>query len=91
MVHVTFFLDGRETIVTDHAGQHPPHSVDRVMLLVTKKHIHRRLGDLQCAQHGESPHVIANGPSAERLQFSVEGCCDALVMAATRALGTTPV
>jgi len=91
MVHVTFFLDGRETIVTDHDGQHLPHSVDRVMLLAAKKHIHRRLGHLQCPQHGESPHVIANGPSAERLQFSVKGCCDALVMDATRALGTTSV
>lgn len=91
MVHVTFFLDGRETIVTHHNGQHLPLSVDRVMLLAVKKHIHRRLGDLRCAHHGESPHVVANGPSPERLQFSVEGCCDALVIDATRALGITPM
>ena len=86
MVRVTFVLDGRETMVTDATGPRPPRAVDRVMLLAARKHIQRRLGGLQCALHGESPHVIASGPSAERLQFSVEGCCDALVEVATRAL-----
>jgi len=90
MIRVTFVLDGREAIVTD-TGQPPPHAVDRVMLLAARKHIQRRLGDLQCTRHGESPHVIASGPSAERLQFSVEGCCDALVEMATRALGSNPL
>jgi hypothetical protein len=89
MVHVTFVLDGRE--LTDPTGQRAAHPVDRVMLLAANKHIQRRVGDLQCAQHGESPRVIANGPSAERLQYFVEGCCDTLVMEATRALGTNHV
>ena len=86
MLRVTFVLDGQETMVTDDTRQRPPRAVDRVMLLAARKHIQRRLGDLQCARHGEFPHVIASGPSAERLQFSVEGCCDTLVEMATRAL-----
>jgi hypothetical protein len=90
MVSVTFVLDGHEAIVTDGAGPRPPRAVDRVMLLAARKHIQRRLSDLLCERHGESPHVIASGPSADRLQFSVEGCCDTLVEMATRALGNNP-
>ena len=90
MVRVTFVLDGQTTIVTDATGPRHPRAVDRVMLLAARKHIQRRLGDLQCETHGESPHVIATGPSPDRLQFSVEGCCDTLVEMATRALGNNP-
>ena len=86
MVRVTFVLDGHETIVTDHSGKHSPRAVDRVMLLAASRHIQRRLGHLQCERHGESPHVIASGPSPDRLEFSVKGCCDTLVAIATRAL-----
>jgi hypothetical protein len=91
MVHVTFVLDGRETIVTEDSGQRSPHPVDRVMLLAARKHVLRRLGDLSCPRHGEPPRVIAAGPSPDQLQFSVEGCCDTLVASATRALEDQPL
>ena len=90
MVRVTFVLDGQETIVKDGTGPRPPRAVDRVMLLAASRHIQRRLGDLQCERHGESPHVIASGPSPDRLEFSVKGCCDPFVEMATRALATDP-
>src|SRR5262249_56729592 len=90
MVRVTFVLDGQETIVTDGAGQRPPRPVERVMLLAASRHIQRRLGDLQCERHGESPHVIASGPSPDRLEVSIRGCCDPLVWLAPPALATHP-
>jgi len=90
MVRVTFVLDGQETIVTDHTRQRSPRAVDRVMLLAARRHIQRRLGDLECEKHGESPHVIASGPSPDRLEFAVEGCCDTLIEKATRALAKHP-
>ena len=91
MIRVTFVLDGRETIVTEDAGQRSPNPVDRVMLLVARNHIQRRLGDLSCPRHGEPPRVVVTGPSADQLQFSVEGCCDTLVETATSALEDHPL
>ena len=92
MVRVTFVLDGRETIVTEDRGsQRRPNPVDRVMLLAARNHIRRRLRDLSCFQHGEPPHVVATGPSPDQLEFSVEGCCDALVERATHALEVQPL
>src|SRR5262245_9696665 len=86
MVRVTFVLNGRETIVTEDGGRRPTNSVDRVMLLAARNHVQRRLAGIRCPFHGEPPSVIATGPAPDRLQFSVQGCCDRLVERATHAL-----
>ena len=91
MVRVTFVLDGHEMMVTEDARQRPPHAVDRVMLLAARNHIQRRLAGISCLLHGEPPSVIATGPAPDRLNFSVEGCCEALVQRARRALESTQV
>ena len=90
MVPIRFVVDGREAIVSEDTGQRPANAVDRVMLLAARKHIQRRLGEMRCSQHGEPPSVVATGPSPDRLEFSVEGCCAALVARASRALEAPP-
>ena len=87
MVQLTFMLDGREMISSDALRQHASvDPVEKIMLLAVGKHVHRRVRNLSCLQHGRPPHIIAFGPSAERLTFSVEGCCGQLVAHAKEAL-----
>ena len=86
MVHLTFILDGSERISAEDLREHPFDPVEKVMLLVASKHIRRRLDNLSCPRHGQSPRVVASGPSAERLTVSVEGCCRELEDDATKAL-----
>jgi hypothetical protein len=86
MVRLTFILEGSETISTEDLAERPGDPVERVMLMAVRNHIQRRLGDLFCPRHGQSPRIIATGPSPDRLAFSVEGCCEKLTARAARAL-----
>jgi hypothetical protein len=87
MSQLTFMLDGRESITIDALREHRTvEPVERVMLLAVAKHVRRRVRDLQCHEHRQPPHVIAYGPSADRLKFAVEGCCDQVVVDATEVL-----
>ena len=87
MVHLTFILDGGERIAAEDLREGPLDPVEKVMLLAARNHIRRRLDNLSCARHGESPRVVASGPSADRLTVSVEGCCPELADEAARVLG----
>ncbi len=88
MVHLTFILDGGERISAEDLKERPIDPVERVMLLVARNHIRRRLDNLSCPRHGQSPHVIASGPSPDHLVLSVEGCCNELVADATTTLNS---
>ncbi len=88
MVHLTFVLDGGERISAEDLKERAIGPVEKVMLLVARNHIRRRLDNLSCPRHGQSPHVIASGPSPDRLIVSVEGCCRELVDEATTTLNS---
>jgi hypothetical protein len=88
MVHLTFVLDGGERISAEELNERPIDPVEKVMLLVARNHIRRRLDNLSCPRHGQSPRVIASGSSPERLIVSVEGCCAELVDDATTTLNS---
>jgi hypothetical protein len=87
MVQLTFMLGDQDRISADELSErNPPDPVERIMLLAIRNRIRRRLGRVFCLRHGESPRVIASGPSADQLTFSVQGCCRDLVDDATRVL-----
>jgi hypothetical protein len=53
--------------------------VDRVLCRAIAYRVRRTLGRLVCPTHGQRPRVIASGPSADELTFSVDGCCQFLI------------
>ena len=64
----------------------PPTSIDgiespleRVLCRAASYRVLRRLQDIRCAEHNQRPRLIASGPSADHLTFSVGGCCPAFV------------
>ena len=61
-------------------------TLERVLCRATTYRVQRRLGDIVCPTHNERPRVIASGPSADHLTFTVVGCCQALVETATAKL-----
>jgi len=52
---------------------------DRVMCRAIAYRVRRTLGRLVCPTHGHRPRVVASGPSADELTFSVDGCCQFLI------------
>ena len=88
MVDLTFILDGGERISAEDLKERPIDPVEKVMLLAARNHIRRRLDNVSCPQHGQSPRVIASGSSPERLVVSIEGCCSELVDDATTTLNS---
>lgn len=48
--------------------------------------VKRKLDTFECPDHGKTPHVEISGLSPVRLEYRVEGCCDALVSRARAAL-----
>jgi hypothetical protein len=51
-----------------------------------RRELRTRLAGLTCAVHGEAPVVRAEGPTFTRLQYTVTGCCAALVTTAQQRL-----
>src|SRR5262249_16218078 len=71
----------------------PPTTIDgietppgRVLCRAPRYRALRRLQDLRCVEHNRRPHLIASGPSADHLTFSVGGCCPGFVAIATTRL-----
>ena len=85
MLHLTFILDGSE-ISSDELDHRPLEGVEKAILLVHRNHVRRRLDDRYCLMHGQLPRITAAGPTAERLTFTVQGCCQQLVNDATNTL-----
>ncbi len=90
MLHLTFILDGSEMISSDELGQRPLEGVERAILLVHRNHVRRRLDNRYCLEHGQLPRITAAGPTAERLTFTVQGCCQQLVNDVTKTLEADP-
>jgi hypothetical protein len=78
---ITFVIGGRSTAI-EAIGD----AMDRVLCRAASHRTERRLRDVLCPSHQQRPRIIASGASAERLTFSVEGCCQPLIDTATAAL-----
>jgi len=81
-IDITFIIRGGPVIHVDDIES----TLERVLCRAVTYHVHRRLGDLLCPTHHQRPRVIASGPSADHLTYTVEGCCPALVDIATAKL-----
>ena len=82
-VEITFVIRGGPPTAIDGIAS----TLERVLCRATTYRLQRRLGDVVCPAHNERPRVIASGPSADNLTFTVVGCCQVLVETATAKLG----
>ncbi len=48
--------------------------------------IQQKLTQVRCPDHNEAPRVVAEGPSLDKLEFFIHGCCQKLVDEAARTL-----
>ena len=81
-IEITFVIRGGPPVSVDRIES----TLERVLCRAVTYHVHRRLGDLLCPTHHQRPRVIASGPSADHLTYTVEGCCPPLVDIATSRL-----
>ncbi len=80
-IQVIFILSGHQS--TAEEIENP---VDRVLCRALSHRIERRLRGVRCREHEQPLRVIASGLSVDELTFTVEGCCQAIIDAATVAL-----
>jgi hypothetical protein len=83
LIQITFIIRGGSPTSVDGIES----TLERVLCRAVTYHVHRRLGDLLCPTHHERPRVIAAGPSADHLTYTVEGCCQPLIDIASSKLG----
>ncbi len=81
MIDVEFRMGGRKVSFDKGWDE-----MEAQMLTEARKNIQRKLAHIRCPAHGGAPCVVAEGPSVERLEFLVYGCCDRLVDEATKVL-----
>lgn len=74
MINVTFEIGGRQVT---------PHRVGKELEKVFLKHmidnITKALSSVRCSEHGQHPKVIVKGPTMNKLNFEVHGCCQDLI------------
>ncbi len=80
-VEIVFILAGHRKTVEEIENP-----VDKIMCRALSQRVARRLAHVRCEEHHEALRVIAAGPSVDELTFTVEGCCQAVIDAATVAL-----
>jgi len=84
MIAISFRINGREVALTD-AGD----PATTAYLVDIDARVQRRVGRIWCSEHRKAPWVLASGPSANRLNLSVQGCCQKVISQAKEALSQT--
>jgi hypothetical protein len=74
-IEIVFIIRGDRLAGVDDIAD----AAERVLCRATAYRIRLALGRLVCPTHQQRPRVIASGPSADHLTFSVEGCCADLI------------
>jgi hypothetical protein len=69
-----FYIGGE---MIDPAGIEDPEQSAAIQNIVES--IAQRVGELECAEHGEGPRFVCSGENFSDLTLEVEGCCQALI------------
>jgi hypothetical protein len=69
-----FEIDGRR-VRPDQIGN----ELEAAVLRMIADQVRDQVGGVRCRVHQEYARITGTGTSPERLQFTVEGCCDELV------------
>lgn len=69
-----FYIDGE---MIDPASIEDPEKSAVIQNIV--ENIAQRVGELECAEHGEAPRFVCAGETYNDLTLEVQGCCEALI------------
>lgn len=80
MVEVKFTINGRPAKPGDLKN-----ALEKATLQAVEQQVKAKLAKVTCAEHHQNPNH-AKGSSLDKLTFEINGCCDALITEATKAL-----
>ena len=81
MIEITHEVNGKRMAPHNMAD-----ALTKAMVESAAKQIRQRLSHLACPEHHRRARVTLSSRSAKGLEFSVKGCCEKLIEAATRCL-----
>jgi hypothetical protein len=61
-------------------------NIEKAVFQSVKESIEKKLAAIRCPDHRRSPRVTASGTSVSNLKWKVDGCCQKVIDAATKAL-----
>ena len=74
MLDISFEINGRKV---------NPNNVKDVLesaiLSQVAESIKKSVGNLRCAEHGQSPKIKVKGRNLDNLSFNISGCCEDLI------------
>ena len=54
-------------------------ALESLILSQVAESVKESVGNLRCAEHGQSPKIKVKGRNLDNLSFDISGCCDDLI------------
>ena len=80
-VDIKFKVGGRE-VSPDKFGD----AITAAALEEAARNVKAKLQSVRCPDHNQSPRVEVSGPSLDKLEWTIHGCCQKLIDEATKTL-----
>lgn len=74
MIDVHFEINGKKVSPEEIGNE-----IEAAVLRMIKENIQKSVGSVYCKEHGEKPKLICKGFSADKLSYTVSGCCDEVI------------
>ena len=74
MFDISFEINGRKV-----SPNNVKDVLESAILSQVAESVKKSVGNLRCAEHGQSPKIKVKGRNLKKLSFEISGCCDALI------------
>ena len=74
MFDISFEINGRKVNPNDMEN-----ALESLILSQVAESVKESVGNLRCAEHGQSPKIKVKGRNLDNLSFDISGCCDDLI------------
>ena len=74
MFDISFEINGRKVNPNDMED-----ALESLILSQVAESVKESVGNLLCAEHGQSPKIKVKGRNLDNLSFDISGCCDDLI------------
>ena len=74
MLDISFEINGRKVNPNNMKD-----ALESAILSQVADSVKKSVGNLRCAEHGQSPKIKIKGRNLKKLSFKISGCCDNLI------------
>ena len=74
MLDISFEINGKKV-----NPNNVKNALDSAILSQVAESVKKSVGNLRCAEHGQSPKIKVKGHNLDNLSFDISGCCNDLI------------